>query len=249
MTVHNTSLRHDIDGRFFDTVLVHDDVHDHIHDDGAETPPTVLVFHGMEGRSDAQMQFATRLVEQGYQAIAVDLFGEDVSRGGIEATGAAMAGFVEDRAALAQRLSSVFATLTAAPQVDAQRVAAVGFCFGGLCVLDLARHGHPLVGVVSFHGLLTPPPDAEQRDVTAKVIVFHGWDDPFAPPQDVVALGREFSGRGIDWQLHAYGNTLHAFMAPFANDPSRGVLFSESASARAWTSAGHFLAECFGGAG
>ncbi|MFB1298075.1 dienelactone hydrolase family protein [Mycobacterium sp. pW049] len=249
MTVHHTSLRHDIDGSYFDSVLVHDDTHVDNHHDlhDAQTRPTVLVFHGMEGRSDAQMQFATRLVEQGYQAIAVDLFGEDVSRGGIEATGAAMAGFVEDRVALAARLATVFETLTAAAQVDPQRVAAIGFCFGGLCVLDLARHGQPLAGVASFHGLLKPPPEAEKRDVTAKVIVFHGWDDPFAPPEDVVALGREFSGRGIDWQLHAYGNTLHAFMAPFADDPSRGVLFSESASARAWTSATHFLAECFGG--
>ncbi|MDA2893815.1 dienelactone hydrolase family protein [Mycolicibacterium sp. BiH015] len=245
MTVHTTSLRHDIDGSSFDSVLVHDDYRY----DGAGPAPTVLVFHGMEGRSDAQMQFATRLVEQGYQAIAVDLFGEDVSRGGIEATGAAMAGFVEDRVALAERLATVLATLAAAPQVDAQRMAAIGFCFGGLCVLDLARYGHPLVGVASFHGLLTPPPDGDGwRDVTAKVIVFHGWDDPFAPPEDVVALGAEFSGRGVDWQLHAYGNTMHAFMAPFANDPSRGVLFSESASARAWTAASHFLAECFAGA-
>jgi dienelactone hydrolase len=242
VTVHTASLRHEIDGATFDAVLVRDDVAG----DAGVTPPTVLVVHGMEGRSDAQLQFAQRLAALGYQAIAVDLFGEDVSRGGIEATGAAMAGFVDDRAALARRLTTVFETLTAAAQVDANRVAAIGFCFGGLCVLDLARAGHPLVGVASFHGLLTPPPQSEPREVTAKVIVFHGWDDPFAPPEDVVALGRELSGRGIDWQLHAYGNTVHAFMAPFANDPARGVAFSESASRRAWTSAEQFLDECFG---
>ncbi|VEG56826.1 dienelactone hydrolase [Mycolicibacterium aurum] len=240
MTVHTTSLRHEIDDDHFDSVLVRAD--DAI---GAPVPPTVLVFHGMEGRSDAQLQFAVRLAELGYQAIAVDLFGEKVSRGGMDATGAAMAGFVADRAALAGRLTTVLETLTAAPQVDADRIAAIGFCFGGLCVLDLARAGHRLAGVVSFHGLLTPATGLTERQVTAKVIVFHGWDDPFAPPEDVVALGREFSGRGIDWQLHAYGNTLHAFMAPFADDPARGVLFSESASRRAWTSATTFLAECF----
>lgn len=238
MTVQHTSLRHTIDGAQFDAVLVRDDA--------AGAPPTVLVVHGMEGRSDAQLQFANRLAERGYQAIAVDIFGEDVSRGGMEATSAAMTGFLDDREALARRLATVFGTLTGAAEVDADRVAAIGFCFGGLCVLDLARAGHPLVGVASFHGLLTPPPQPQQREVTAKVIVFHGWDDPFAPPEDVVALGREFSGRGIDWQLHAYGNTLHAFMAPFADDPARGVLFSESASRRAWTSAELFLAECFG---
>jgi len=236
VTVQTTSLRHDVDGATFDAVLVHDDT--------VERAPTVLVFHGMEGRSDAQLQFATRLTEWGYQAIAVDLFGEDVSRGGIEATTATMSGFVADRAALAGRLAAVLTALTAAPQVDVSRVAAIGFCFGGLCVLDLARAGHPLAGVASFHGLLTAPPDHD-GDVTAKVMVFHGWDDPYAPPDDVVALGREFSGRGIDWQLHAYGNTMHAFMAPWADDPARGILHSESAARRAWTSLEFFLGECF----
>jgi dienelactone hydrolase len=232
-------LRHEIDGAPFDSVLVLDD--ERIGDD----PPTVLVFHGMEGRSEAQMRFATRLAEQGYQAVAVDLFGEDISRGGIEATGAAMALFVDDRVALAKRLSTVLDTLTATSHVNPDRVAAIGFCFGGLCVLDLARAGHPLVGVASFHGLLTPAPLFDGCEITAKVSVFHGWDDPYATPQDVVALGREFSGRGIDWQLHAYGDTVHAFMAPFANDPSRGVVFSESASRRAWTTAQEFLRESF----
>ncbi|MGE2835098.1 dienelactone hydrolase family protein [Mycobacterium sp. SMC-4] len=239
MAVQHTSLRHDIDGSSFDSVLVQDET--------ATEAPTVLVFHGMEGRSEAQVHFAERLTEWGYRAVAVDLFGEDVSRGGLESTTAAMAGFLEDRAALARRLDTVFATLTAAPQIDATRVAAIGFCFGGLCVLDLARAGHPVVGVGSFHGLLTAPPprDAESPAVTAKIAVFHGWDDPHAPPGDVVALGQEFSARGIDWQLHAYGNTMHAFMAPWAADPARGIQYSETAARRAWTSLGHFLEECF----
>ncbi|HEY9267698.1 MAG TPA: dienelactone hydrolase family protein, partial [Mycobacterium sp.] len=141
--MQTTSLRHDIDGATFDAVLVHDET--------VERAPTVLVFHGMEGRSDAQLQFATRLTEWGYQAIAVDLFGEDVSSGGIEATTAAMTGFVADRTALAGRLTAVLTALTAAPAVEASRIAAIGFCFGGLCVLDLARAGHPLAGVASFH--------------------------------------------------------------------------------------------------
>ncbi|GAB3236994.1 dienelactone hydrolase family protein [Mycolicibacterium hippocampi] len=238
MAVLNTSLRHAIDGVQFDAVLVRDDT--------VGPAPTVLVFHGMEGRSDAQLQFATRLTEWGYQAIAVDLFGEAVSGGGIDSTTAAMTGYLDDRAALGERLTKVLGTLTAAPQVDAGRVAAIGFCFGGLCVLDLARAGHPLAGVASFHGLLTPPPDDTPHIVTAKVMVFHGWDDPYAPPEDVVALGREFSGRGIDWQLHAYGNTMHAFMAPWADDVDRGILHSESAARRAWASLESFLGESFG---
>jgi dienelactone hydrolase len=156
-----------------------------------------------------------------------------------------MGRFLENRDALGRRLTTVVETLTAAPQVDAGRVAAIGFCFGGLCVLDLARAGHPLRGVASFHGLLTALPGAEDRDVTAKVIVFHGWDDPLAPPEDVVALGRELSGRGIDWQLHAYGNAMHAFMAPWADDAAHGILRDETAARRAWAALEYFLRDCF----
>ncbi|BBX69283.1 hypothetical protein MPSYJ_27440 [Mycolicibacterium psychrotolerans] len=163
----------------------------------------------------------------------------------MEATAAEMARFADDRVSLAHRLATVFTALTTAPQVGGTQVAAIGFCFGGLWVLDLARAGHPLAGVASFHGLQTAHPTLGQRDVTAKVLVLHGWDDPFAPPEDVVALARELSGRGIDWQLHAYGDTVHAFMAPWADDPARGILYSESASRRAWTTLGHFLQECW----
>ncbi|KMO74613.1 carboxymethylenebutenolidase [Mycolicibacterium chubuense] len=237
MAVINTSLRHDIDGTSYDAVLAHDD--------SRTAAQTVLVVHGMEGRSDLQLEFAGTLTEWGYQAVAVDLFGEEVTRGGMDATGAEMARFLDDRTALAQRLAAVFGAVTAAPQVAGTQLAAIGFCFGGLCVLDLARAGHPLAGVASFHGLLTAHPTLGQRDVHARVLVLHGWDDPFAPPEDVVALGREFSGRGIDWQLHAYGDTAHAFMAPWADDPARGILYSESASRRAWTTLGHFLQECW----
>ena len=134
-----------------------------------------------------------------------------------------MSGYLEDRAALAKQLTRVFETLAGAPQVDPTRVAAIGFCFGGLCVLDLARAGHRVAGVASFHGLLTAPSPDGGREVTAKVLVFHGWDDPHAPPEHVVALGRKLSGRNVDWQLHAYGNTMHAFMAPWADDPERGI--------------------------
>ncbi|MGE2733090.1 dienelactone hydrolase family protein [Mycolicibacterium vaccae] len=239
MVVRHTPLGHDIDGTSFDSVLVQDD-------SSPPNPSTVLVLHGMEGRSDAQLQFAERLTEWGYQAIAVDLFGAEVTRGGMAATSAAMTAFVGDRDALARRLDAVYAALTNEPQVDPARVAAIGFCFGGLCVLDLARAGHALTGVAAFHGLLTAPHRPSDGPVTARIAVYHGWDDPYAPPEDVVALGRELSGRDIDWQLHAYGNTMHAFMAPWAADPQRGIQYSEAAARRAWTSLRYFLEECFG---
>lgn len=231
------SFDYTLDGVDFDGVLV----------PAGPGAPTVLVFHGMEGRSDAQVEFCHRVAQLGYQAVAVDLFGTEATNGGIDATAAAMNGFLEDRAAMSERLTTVVDHLSALPGVDREAMAAMGFCFGGLCMLDLARHGTHLRSVTAFHGLLTALPDAPSTPIDTRISVHHGWDDPFAPPADVLALTAELTQRQADWQLHAYGNTVHAFMAPFANSPERGILFSESASRRAWVGFVDFLGETFAG--
>jgi dienelactone hydrolase len=207
--------------------------------------PTVLVFHGMEGRSDAQVEFCRRLVALGYRAVAVDLFGRDVTLAGPDACAVAMTGFIQDRDMLRDRLIGVVDLLSNLPEVQRDAMAAIGFCFGGLCMLDLARHGTHLKAVGSFHGLLTPPPHTPDAPIATRVAVYHGWDDPFAPPSDVVALAAELTGRGADWQLHAYGHAMHAFMAPFANAPERGILYDEITSRRAWASLVDLLGETF----
>jgi dienelactone hydrolase len=208
--------------------------------------PTVLVFHGMEGRSDAQVEFCHRLAGLGYRAVAVDLFGRAATRGGPEACAVAMTALIEDRDTMRDRLIGIVDIVTALPTVRRDAMAAIGFCFGGLCMLDLARHGTHLAAVASFHGLLTPLPEPPTTPIYTKISVYHGWADPFAPPDEVVALAAELTARGADWQLHAYGHALHAFMAPFADAPERGIQFSETASRRAWQSAVDFLRETFG---
>lgn len=202
--------------------------------------PTVLVCHGMEGRSEAQVDFARSLAGWGYAGFAADLFGPLPSP---DRGGELMAAYMADRAALRERLLRVLSVARSLPEVDETRVAAIGFCFGGLCVLDLARGGADVRGVASFHGVLTPPPVT--ASITAKVIVFHGWDDPYAPPEDVTALGRELTGAGADWQIHAYGNTMHSFMATTADNPAGGVQYNEVSARRAWNSLRTFLAESF----
>ncbi|MDT5340500.1 MAG: hypothetical protein QOD90_6005 [Mycobacterium sp.] len=213
--------------------------------------PTVLVFHGMEGRSDAQVEFCGRLVDAGYRAVAVDIFGREVSAGGrpdlkLEAGAAAMAELMQDRDALRDRLIGVLDIVTALPSVDRDATAAIGFCFGGLCVLDLARHGSSLKAVGSFHGVLTPPPNPPTEPISTKIAVYHGWEDPFAPPSDVLALASELTARRADWQLHAYGHAMHAFMATFANDPERGIMYDAATARRSWDSLLDMLAETFG---
>ncbi|HNU20621.1 MAG TPA: dienelactone hydrolase family protein, partial [Hydrogenophilus thermoluteolus] len=131
------------------------------------------------------------------------------------------------------------------PEVDPEKVAAIGFCFGGLSVLDLARVGAPVKGVVSFHGLFTPPGNTTDNKITAKVLALHGWDDPMAKPDAVLAFAKEMTDAGADWQLHAYGHTMHAFTNPEANDPDFGTVYNAKADARSWQAMQNFLAELF----
>jgi dienelactone hydrolase len=213
--------------------------------------PTVLVFHGMEGRSDAQVEISRRLAATGYRTVAVDLFGRDVTeavrRDGIDAGAPTMTALMQDREMLRDRMFGVVDILAALPGVERDAMAAIGFCFGGLCMLDLARHGTHLKAVGSFHGILTPPPHVPDEPISTRIAVYHGWEDPFAPPADVAALGAELTARGADWQLHAYGHAMHAFMATFANTPERGIQYDATTERRAWASLLDMLGETFGG--
>ena len=201
---------------------------------------TVLIFPTIMGPSELEMGFARRLVADGYNAVVADVYGErGLPR---EQCRGLMNALLADRALLRERLLAVLETVSAQPEVGA--VAAIGFCFGGLCALDLARSGADVAGVASFHGLLGPtglPP----APIRARIAVFHGWDDPMAPPAHVEALAAELTEAGADWQIHAYGNVRHGFTNPNAADPASGIQYDEAAARRSWMSLGHFLKECF----
>ena len=212
-----------------------------------EVRPGVLVSHAWSGRSDFEDGKAAELASLGYVALALDLYGQGVRGNSVEENSALMQPFIDDRTMLSQRLLLSLNVLREQPEVDASKVAAIGFCFGGLCVLDIARSGEDLAGVVSFHGLLGAPSNASGSSIRGKVLVLHGWDDPMGPPADVLALAKELSTHGADWQLHAYGNTMHAFTNPAANDPAMGTVFDPSADRRSWMAMQNFLDELFGG--
>lgn len=244
MTVQHTPVTYEHDGDTFDAVLAHDP--------SWTTPrPTVLVVHGLEGRSDFQVDFADRLVGLGYRGLAVDIFGAEVHAGGPARHEQEMHRFFRDREALRRRLRRIVEVAVALEDTDPDRVAAVGFCLGGLSVLDFARINAPLRAVACFHGILTAPDQnlamLPKEPITAKVAVYHGWDDPYAPPEDVATLARELTARDADWQLHAYGGALHAFMSPTADNPEGGVAYDETTANRAWRSLEDFLAESLGG--
>lgn len=209
----------------------------------AQPLPGVLIAHAWGGRDEFVCAKARKLAGLGYAALALDMYGKGVLGSGPEENGKLMQPFMADRALLQSRMLAALDTLRAQPEVDAKRVGAFGFCFGGLCVLDLARSGADLRGVASFHGLFVPPGNTAGRKIKAKVLALHGFDDPMVPPEQVVALGRELTEAGADWQIHAYGHTVHAFTNPVANDRSFGTVYDETADRRSWQSLKEFLAE------
>ena len=176
----------------------------------------------------------------------LDVYGKDITGTTTEENAALMQPFMDDRGLLRDRLLAGYETLKAHPQTDADRIAVIGYCFGGLCALDLARSGTSLCGAVSFHGLLMPS-GLPSETVKARVLALHGWDDPMAAPAAVNSLAEEMSAMGADWQLHAYGNTMHAFTNPAANDPARGTVYDATADRRSWRAMTNFFEELFGG--
>ena len=216
-------------------------------DSDSEGPrPGVLVAHTIAGRSDFEELRAWQLAELGYVGFAADVYGKGTRTSDIDQNRSMMQALLADRAQLQRRLHAALAALREQAEVDASAIAALGFCFGGLSVLDIARTGEDIAGVVSFHGLLGAPGNTADRSIAAKVLVLHGWDDPMATPDQVVALAAELSAMGADWQLHGYGNTMHAFTNPAAHEPEAGKQFNEAADRRSWAAAEGFLAELFG---
>ncbi len=217
-------------------------------DDASDGPrPGILVVHTIRGRSAFEEGKAEALARLGYAAFAIDLYGRDVIGTGEDNTRSHMNALKADRDALQRRLSLSLRVLKEQAEVDERRTAAIGFCFGGLCVLDMARIGEDLAGVVSFHGLLDAPDNRPDNNIDARVLVLHGWDDPLATPDSVLALSEELTAAGADWQLHAYGNTVHAFTNPMANDESRGTVYAAAADRRSWVAMKNFLDELFSG--
>jgi dienelactone hydrolase len=207
--------------------------------------PGVIIFPTVMGVSDLELGFARQLVHLGYTGFVADLFGKTFRGAPREIMSNELKRLRSDRASLRKRLLAVLESVRKLDAVESERIVAIGYCFGGQCALDLARSGADIAGVASFHGLLDPP-GLPPQPITAKVLAFHGWDDPMAPPDAVVALGKELTEAGADWQLHAYGHVQHGFTNPGATGAVPGVVYNAVAAERSWTSLINFLEELFG---
>ena len=215
--------------------------------DGAKAGkrPAVLISHVWAGRGPVEEDYAKRLAELGYAGFALDLYGKGVFGKTTAECQKLMTPLASDRPLLQRRLLNAVDVVKKLPDVDASKVAIMGFCFGGLCALDVARTGADVKGAASFHGLFTAPGNMRSAKITAKVVAYHGWDDPMVKPDAVKAFGEEMTAAGADWQVHAYGGVMHAFTNPEANDPAFGTVYDKRAADRSWESFKLFLAECF----
>lgn len=208
--------------------------------------PCVIICHAWGGQSDFDRDTAEKLAALGYVGFAADVYGKGVrGESGADNT-ILIQPLLDDREGLKERLLCAVAAAKSLPYVDPDKIAAIGFCFGGLCALDLARATTPdIKGVISFHGLFFPPNLGEQKKIEAKILILHGWEDPLATPENVISITEELTKADADWQLHAFGKTKHAFTLPSANDISKGNFYNAMSANRAWQAAENFLSEIF----
>jgi dienelactone hydrolase len=206
--------------------------------------PAVLIAHNWSGQGSSDNAVADRLATLGYAGIALDVYGKGNRGDPMGDNGALMSPWMADRAALRRRLLAAVEAVAAHPMVRDDAIAVIGYCFGGLCALDLARSADPLIrGAVSFHGVYAPTGLGEAPAITAKVLVLDGWLDPMCPPEAKTALCAELEAAGADWQFIAYGRSYHAFTAPHASNPAGGIEYNADTDRRSWAAMTGFLAE------
>ncbi|MEH6544390.1 MAG: dienelactone hydrolase family protein [Porticoccaceae bacterium] len=219
-------------------------------DDAVSEPrPGIAIAHTWAGRSEFEQGKAEDLARLGYVGFAVDMYGNGRRGASVEENAALMQPLMEDRELLQLWITSAVGALKQQPEVDETKIGAMGFCFGGLTVLDLARTGADVLGVISFHGLFNAPNNLLDKTpankISAKILCLHGYDDPMALPESMVELGNELTAAGADWQIHAYGGTVHGFTNPLANMPEMGVLYNAAADRRSWQAMVNFWEEIF----
>lgn len=208
--------------------------------------PGILVIHEWTGINDHIRQRTEMLAQLGYVAFAADIYGKGI-RPSVPSDAAKTAGiYKNDRTLMRARARAGLEELKKQKLVDTQRLAAIGFCFGGTTVLELARDGADLKGVVSFHGGLSTPTPQDARNIKGKVLAQHGADDPFVKADEVAAFQDEMRKAAIDWQFISYGNAVHSFTNVAAGtDNSKGAAYNEKADKRSWEAMKAFFGEIF----
>jgi len=217
------------------------------YDDAAKGKrPGVRVVHAWMGLDDNAKHRADMLAALGYVAFAADIYGKGVRPKDRDEAGKLAGKYKGDRALLRARVNAGYDELVKNAKVDAAKTAAIGFCFGGTTVLELARSGAQVGGVVSFHGGLDSPTPADGKNIKSKVLVLHGAADPHEKPDDFAAFQKELADNKVDWQLVEYGGAVHCFTdATAGSDTSTGCAYDANADKRSWAAMKAFFDEMF----
>lgn len=208
--------------------------------------PGVLVVHQWMGLTDYEKSRCKQLAELGYVAFALDIYGRGNRPSNTQEAGKLAGVYKTDRELYRRRLKLGLEQLRRLDGVSSTRIAAIGYCFGGTGVIELARSGADVSGVVSFHGGLDSPRPEDGKKIRTKLLICHGADDPFVPSADIEAFKSELNAADVDWQMIIYSGAVHAFTQPSAgNDNSRGAAYDEKADQRSWKAMQTFFQEIF----
>lgn len=216
------------------------------YDDAKKGPrPAVIVVHEWLGPGEYTRNRADQLAKLGYLAFAADIYGKDTRPKNHEEAGKTAGAFRADRALMRARIQAAVDRVKQDKRADAKKIAAIGYCFGGTAVLELARSGADVVFVGSFHGGLSSPSPAKPGEIKARVVAFHGADDKFVNPE-VPGFKDEMRAAKADWTLVEFGGAVHSFTVKDAgSDPSKGMAYDEKADHRSWEMLQTYLAESF----
>ncbi|HEX4349855.1 MAG TPA: dienelactone hydrolase family protein [Verrucomicrobiae bacterium] len=215
-------------------------------DDSVSGPrPGVLVVHQWLGLTDYEKHRAEMLAQLGYVAFCADIYGKDARPKDVSEAGAESTKYKSDRSLLRQRVNAGLDELKKSELVDSKHIAAIGYCFGGTTVIELARSGAELSGVVSFHGGLDSPTPADGKNIKCPILACHGADDPFEKPEDLAAFETEMRDAKVDWRLNMYGGAVHSFTQPNPGFSNPGAHYNEKADKRSWEDMKMFFAEIF----
>ncbi len=208
--------------------------------------PAVLIVHQWMGLTDYEKKRADMLATLGYNVFAVDIYGKGVRPKDTKEAGALATKYKTDRDLLRRRVNAGLDVLEKNELTDPKKVAAIGYCFGGTTVIELARSGADIAGVVSFHGGLDSPKPEDGRNIKCKVFAMQGADDPFVTPKDMAAFEDEMRKNRVDWELIKFGGAVHSFTQWDAgSDNSKGAAYNEEADKRSWEDMKQFFAEIF----